>query len=253
MNKPKNVFEEIYAAEMSAAEQHQNTPLSNTDYFRVSASDYKTYRGRTLETSTAKEGSKDTSPFTIAAEYTTNKDTGYPFWTPFNREYNLIQKLVQIDSEFLYRGLNIEIQYRYIVLKDGGYEGIFEEFAEEEGFYVYYSGAITGDESISVDDFLAFGISESELEAQIEKNLDNILNYWVDNYSKSKFKHNDFGVYYFDGNRRFSRDEKIEALIKRLRENGMSSQEAKRLIFSQDKTELYNKVIESESKADFSH
>jgi len=52
------------------------------------------------------------------------------------------------------------------------------------------------------EDFASYGISEAVLKERAKKDLAHILNYWVDNYPASKFKHDDFGVYEIVGSNR---------------------------------------------------
>jgi hypothetical protein len=75
-NQPKNIFEEIYHAEMHAAWWKENTPLSNTEYFKYAVAGYIEYSEGKLTSSTAKEVQKDDSLYTLAATYLTYRGDG---------------------------------------------------------------------------------------------------------------------------------------------------------------------------------
>jgi hypothetical protein len=80
----------------------RNTPLSNTEYFDVSVANLGDKGGR-LRTRTAKELPKEGSPYTLTADLLTYINTRPPFWTPFNKQYDLLQKSVNIGKVSLYR------------------------------------------------------------------------------------------------------------------------------------------------------
>jgi hypothetical protein len=260
--EPRNVFEEMYYAEMDVAEMNsklaegqtkQKTPLSNTEYFDEVDAEYIDYSYRDLRSLSVKESPKEESPYALKIEYVTHRNTESPFSMPGDVEYTLKQKIVQIDSEFFYHGVKIELKYRYIVFREGRYDSVYKVYAEEEGLYTYYSGSIAGKELTSIEEFSSVGISEEELSSQLQQNLDKILNYWVDNYPNSKFKGNDFGMYDFGGKTQFSGNEKIDRLITLLIKQGVIASEARNLVFAADKTELYNKLEEFDNRPDFSH
>jgi len=188
MNEPKNVFEEIYVAEMSAAEQHQNTPLSNTEYFHEAVAVSTDYTGNEFTNLDVKETPKESSPYKLSVAYLTDWGPKSPVWGG----NDLIKKSVKIESVFLYHNVEVEIEYQYIL-----YNGrVFERFTDKEGLYISVRGAIPDRKLIGFQDFYTYyGIPEDELGAQVEQNINHILNYWVDNYPESKFKRDDFGTY----------------------------------------------------------
>jgi len=220
-NQPKNIFEEIYEAEMSAAETNctidksqkkiadamsgtskeninsqtkQKTPLSNTEYFNGTDAEMNDKGGR-LRIRTVKELPKEGSPYTLTADLLTYIDTRPPFWTPFNKQYDLLQKSVNIGKVSLYRDVELEMQYQYVSLREGEFEGEFSTFQKGEGLYISVRGSIAGHKLTNLEDFADYGLTESELKDKAQQDLDYILNYWVENYPHSKFKHNDFGMF----------------------------------------------------------
>jgi hypothetical protein len=169
--EPKNVFEEMYYAEMDAAKLNaslaegqtkQKTPLSNTEYFdeTIAAIDYD---GGESTSSTVKELPKEGSPYTLLVADLTHRYTTPPFSFPFEKGYDLMQKIVKIENRFLYHDTDIIIEYWYTLFSDG-YDS-FDKKPKKEGL------------SISV------------------KSVINVLNYWIDNYPQSKFSRDDFGMY----------------------------------------------------------
>jgi hypothetical protein len=80
-------------------------------------------------------------------------------------------------------------------LREGEFEGEFSTFQKEEGLYISVRGSIAGHELTTLEDFADYGLTESELKDKAQQDLDYILNYWVDNYPDSKFKHDEFGAY----------------------------------------------------------
>jgi len=80
INEPKNFFEEIYNAEMYAAERRQQTPLSNTEYFHATPANNSEYSVNKLTEVSIKELPKDNAPFTLEVkrkEYVDKKG----FWS----------------------------------------------------------------------------------------------------------------------------------------------------------------------------
>jgi len=203
----------IYAAEMSAAEKKENTPLSNTNYFNASIADYIEYNDRDLTSLTVKESPKENSPYVIEADYVTHRKDNAPFWMPGDKEYDLIRKTVKIETKVWHHDIEIKIHHQYIVFREGKYKGAFREFGKEAGLYIYYSASNAGKELTSFEDFSSLGISEAELREQSEEELNKIFHYWVDNYSESKFKNNDFGEYVIIENMPISHDDRIKVGI----------------------------------------
>jgi len=194
-NEPKNVFEEMYVAEMYAAKYKQWTPLSHTEYFNEAIGAYTEYQSKKVKSSTFTETPKDTSPYKLEAEDKTLRDTKSLFCVPFDKSCGIRQKRIRIDSTFLYRDVKIEIQYQYILFSDGDYKDADYNASKEQGLYIYFSGIVGENRLGDTKDFSTYGIQEGELRERIEEDLSNILNYWVDNYADTKFKHDDFGAY----------------------------------------------------------
>jgi hypothetical protein len=172
----------------------RNTPLSNTEYFDVSVANLDDKGGR-LRTRTAKELPKEGSPYAVTAEWRTYRDHRAPIWIPGDKEYDLMQKSVKVENRFWYRDIDVKIQYQYVITREGDFEDTFGNFQEETGLYISITGVIAGNELTSLEDFAVYDISGAELKERSEKSLENFLNYWVDNYSKSRFNRDDFGQY----------------------------------------------------------
>jgi hypothetical protein len=137
-NQPKNIFEEIYNAEMHAAWWKENTPLSNTEYFNgavgtVEATDFGGTRHKSL---TVKESEQKSSPYMLEVQHQTHKNN------PWGSE--LKQKKVNIKSRFVYRNVDLKIYYQYVFAIEGSPEA-FSDFAKEEGLAIYITGFVKGD------------------------------------------------------------------------------------------------------------
>jgi len=211
-HESKNVFEEIYVAEMGAATNKQHTPLSNTEYFQDSVAEKIDYRRGNINSSIIKEVKTEKSPYMLSVE--SRMQIGD--YNPLGRNV-LEQKIMDIESDLSYRNIEIKFKYHYIISSDGDSDNEFFATPHEVGLYISIVGDIDGKELKNVHDFIAYGISESELREQSEKELKNILNYWVDTYSKSKFKHDDFGQYDIVDKIRFLDDDREKELIERFK------------------------------------
>jgi len=192
-NEPKNVFEEMYAAEMYAARWRKKTPLSGTEYFKEREAETER-QDENFTTVTVKEVSKEHSPYTLEAEYLRHKEFGHISWSALDINHNLIQKILKIESRVTYQNVDINIQYRYILSTEGDFE-TFLEFEREKGLYIYVMSPIDGMKITGNKGFSVYDIPKSGLREKIEQDLNDILNYWVDNYADTKFKHDDFGAY----------------------------------------------------------
>jgi len=190
VNESKNVFEEMYYAEMNAAKLHQNTPLSNTEYFDEAPADYVKYKGGKLSTLSVKELPKDSSSYTLVAEDMVYRGDNSPFWSEVFK-----QKILKIDSNFLYRDIIINMQYWYILCNQDNFQGTFYESLKDRGLYVSITAVVNGRRETSLEEFSTYGIKENELSYQITQDLETILKYWVDNYPASKFNTDYFGEY----------------------------------------------------------
>jgi hypothetical protein len=187
LNEPKHVFEEIYKAEMHAANYKQHTPLSNTEYFKEQVAEYLNYDGGKLKTATVKESPKEDSIYTVEVKHSTRMGDG---WSAQK------QKIVDIDSMFRFRDIDINTHYHYILSSKGSAQGTLFDELMVEGLYVSFANSVSGRRISKYEDFfIYYGITEAELREQIDVNLRHILNYWVDNYADTKFKHDDFGAY----------------------------------------------------------
>jgi len=118
------------------------------------------------------------------------------------------------------RDVNIKFKYQYILSSDGDSENNFSYIPHDEGLYVSITGFIEGRELMNVKDFASYGISETYLKEQSEQQLQNLLNYWVDNYPDSKFKHDEFGTYEIVDKIRFSDDDRMKELLDRFESRG---------------------------------
>jgi hypothetical protein len=197
-NQPKNIFEEIYNAEMHAAETRQQTPLSNTEYFHaVPANNRNDSIGKRSKVS-VKESPKDNSPFTIEA----NRTRDVKRRSLWNADV-LTVKNVTVKSKFEYHGVDIELDYFYLLSRDGKTPENPEGIHTEHKLSIAYSGSVAGEKLQEFEEFAAFGITPLGLRARIEENLAGIHNYWVDNYSHSRFKHGEVEDYKIGGKTRF--------------------------------------------------
>jgi hypothetical protein len=219
--EPKNVFEEMYYAEMDAAEMNsklaegqtkQKTPLSNTEYFDEVSAEYLDYRAKEFKEVTVKEAPKEASPFTFSA---VNPIHMHPK-SPFGQDPRLTQKIVKIESKFLYSDVNIEMNYGYLLFSEGTLEPLYG-FSLDKGLHISFVGTVEGNELNSFEDFQTIGVSETELKERITQDLEHILNYWVDNYRESKFKHGEFGEYEIVGSSRFSMKDRMNEWRKHVR------------------------------------
>jgi len=201
INEPKNLFEEIYNAEMHAAKTRQQTPLSNTEYFHAApANNRKLSIDKRAEVS-IKELPKDNAPFVIEVrrkEYVDKKG----FWSADV----LTVKSVSIKSRFEYYGVDIELEYEYWFPSEGRGPDTPEEKdrRKEPELSIAYSGSVAGEKLQEFEEFAAFGITPLGLRARIEEDLAEIHNYWVDNYPHSKFKRDEVGDYQIGGKTKFS-------------------------------------------------
>jgi len=198
--EPKNVFEEMYAAEMEAAEKNAklaegqaklHTPLSNTEYFEAAVAEYIDYHGTDDTSSRVKELPRESSPYTISVGEFIHMGEK----SPMGRNINSIKKIVSINSSFFYQHVNIEIHYQYVVSSEGKVKKSVKEYEMEDGLYISVKTTIDNRRIFGYEDLSAYGLEEDDLRIQVERNLNHILNYWVDNYPESKFKHDDFGTY----------------------------------------------------------
>jgi hypothetical protein len=181
MNEPKNLFEEIYNAEMHAAKTRQQTPLSNTEYFHAApANNRKLSIDKRAEVS-IKELPKDNAPFVIEVrrkEYVDKKG----FWSADV----LTVKNVTIKSKFEYQWVDIELEYLYQLPSEGKYGDIEADSRSEPKLSISYSGSVDGRKLKSYKEFESFGVAQDELIKH---------NYWVDNYPHSRFKPVEVGAY----------------------------------------------------------
>jgi len=194
-SEPKNVFEEMYYAEMGAAEKQQATPLSNTEYFSETTAEYIEYQGKDFTTSTVKEMAKEASPYMLSVEYITLMAEKSPMGSGADE----VKRKVNIKNNLWYREVKVEIEYQYILFNGRGYN----RFSNEEGLYISFTAFVEGRRETRLEKFPTYGILEEDVKERIKKDLYHILNYWVDNYPDSKFKHDDFGVYEIVGSNRY--------------------------------------------------
>jgi hypothetical protein len=171
-----------------------------------------------------------------------------PLWT-----FVLKQKMVEIESIFLYREVKIKVRYRYLLSSDGESVSDFSKIPQDEGLYIFVSGAVNEHELENFEEFSVINVQKAELKEQIERYLVNFLDYWVDNYADSRFKHDDFGTYEIGDKIHFSDDDRMKELIKRFKNIGVSHQETGRLVTDSDKTRLENKLEKLSNKPDFAH
>jgi len=188
--EPKNVFEEIYAAEMHAAKYKQYTPLSNTEYFDEAIADYVDYNAKRLKSTTVKESPKDTSQYSLGVEFLNHLGEK----SPLGRAPGLRQKSVDIKSRFVYHDIDIKVYYLYILSNEGDAESL-KKYVRDEGLSIYITGSFEGTKLRGYKEFASYGIVEDELDDRIKQDLSNILNYWIDNYVNSKFQRDEFGLY----------------------------------------------------------
>jgi len=194
INEPKNVFEEIYYVEMDAAKSKRYTPLSNTEYFNASASTITDYKKGAFTTETVEEVAKDNAPYTLLVQDVIYMNTTTLFWLPGVKEYDLMQKIVKLEHRFLDHGIDIKIEYRYLLFSDGTVRApLYDD--SKEGLSIQVTGSIEGNNLTTFQEFNVYGIEENRLKDKIDQGLKYFLNYWVDNYAKSKFNHDDFGLY----------------------------------------------------------
>jgi hypothetical protein len=193
--EPRNVFEEMYYAEMDAAEMNsklaegqtkQKTPLSNTEYFdeTIAAIDYD---GGESTSSIVREVPKEDSRYDLLALYFTIMGEK----SPMGRGPDEVKKIVRIENWFWYQDVKIEIEYHYVLFNGRG----FKRYFDKEGLSISVGSVINGRNVYGYQDLSSYGIQEDELRKQVEENLTNMLNYWVDNYPQSKFNGDDFGMY----------------------------------------------------------
>jgi len=194
INEQTNVFKEMYHAERNAANSRQNTPLSGTKFFleipgRIKEDDF------VFDISSASEYARYSSIATAPEDYAliylrANNKTDEGIGKLFGGGIRLREKSVEIGSVFLYRDIQVKIQYVYVLSSRGNSPSL-----KEKGLNISITGYTPGRSLNTFDDFLDYGIQESELKARIDEDLQMMLNYWVDNYPKSKFKHDDFGSF----------------------------------------------------------
>jgi len=217
INEPKNVFEEIYYAEMDAAKSKKKTqtPLSNTAYFKETTAKID-FKERNPQTLSVKELPKNTSPYTLCVEDLTYLNTTSLFWMPGIKDYELLEKSVNITSKFVYHAVEFNIKYHYLLFSDGESDSYYA-FPQEKGLYVSVTGSGKGRELITYEDFLAYGIEETELKDRIQEDIGHLLAYWVENYPNSKFSNDKVGGYEIINKKYFSKENRSEALLKRFK------------------------------------
>jgi hypothetical protein len=168
-NEPKNIFEEIYEAEMSAAETNctienvnsqtkQKTPLSNTDYFNGTEAEMND-KGGGLRIRAVKESPKEGSPYTLITESVTYIRTKSVFGNLFGK-VDLTQNNVEIGIVSSYRGVELEIYYRYLLSSDGDSENDFSNIPQNEGLYISITGSSEERILTNLEGFSAYGIQE---------------------------------------------------------------------------------------------
>jgi len=108
----------------------------------------------------------------------------------------LTVKYVTIKSKFEYQGVDIEL--------NRGPETPEDKYRRKEPkLSISYAGSVDGRRLKEFEEFAAFGITPLGLRARIEEDLAGIHNYWVDNYSHSRFKHGEVEDYKIGGKTRF--------------------------------------------------
>lgn len=169
-----NVFREIYYAEMNAAEKYQNTPLSGTEYFEETKAEI-VYRGFY----TIYEIAKDDSPYVLSILFDKLKD---------DIGQDDTSKYVVFDITFSYKDLNLHGSYIYQFADKNVLEGVYVLVGSVEEKRNFTLKAFT--------EYFNYGIAEEEeLKDKLKSELETFLNYWVDNYPKTKFKNDNFGSY----------------------------------------------------------
>jgi hypothetical protein len=175
INEPKNFFEEIYNAEMYAAERRQQTPLSNTEYFHATPANNSEYSVNKLTEVSIKELPKDNAPFTLEVK---------------RKEY--------VDKKGFWSAADV-LTLRSVTIKSK----LEADSQSEAELSISYAGSVDGRKLKEFEDFAAFGITPLGLRARIEEDLAGIHNYWVDNYPHSRFKRDEVGDYQIGGKTRF--------------------------------------------------
>jgi len=187
---PQNLFEEIYEAEMHAARTRQQTVLSDTEYFhRAAANDGDSSIDKRLKV-TVKESPKETSPYSIAAMRNEHLDK-----TGIGVTSRLIVKSVEIKSRFEFHGVDIELEYLYIISREGTSSENPNEPLTQAELIMRYSGSVAGRKIETYEAFESFGIPEVELKQRAVAELAEVHNYWVDNYRDSRLKRDEVDAY----------------------------------------------------------
>jgi len=169
--EPRNVFEEMYYAEMDVAEMNSKlaegqtkhkTPLSNTEYFdeTIAAIDYD---GGESTSSIVREMPKEDSQYNLLALYVTIKGEK----SPMGGGPDEVKKIVRIENCFWYQDVKIEIEYRYVLFNGRG----FKRYFDKEGLNISVIGSIPGRLFLGYEKLSAYGIQEDELRKQVEANL----------------------------------------------------------------------------------
>jgi len=116
-------------------------------------------KGGGLRIRAVKESPKEGSPYTLITESVTYIRTKSVFGNLFGK-VDLTQNNVEIGIVSSYRGVELEIYYRYLLSSDGDSENDFSNIPQNEGLYISITGSSEERILTNLEGFSAYGIQE---------------------------------------------------------------------------------------------